>query len=90
LLAQVVEEVSILAAERRRQEPKTVPRPQHVRGQGKTPQSWGTPLAERQAAPAAAPVKAEPEGADPAYAGAMGMLAGSARGPGSRTGGDPS
>jgi hypothetical protein len=79
LLAQVVEEVSILAAERRRTDPVRVPRPAHIREQAQTREvaSWGTPLAEQ----GATPVEVEPVGEDPSFAAAIGMLAGSSMTP---------
>jgi len=76
LLAQVVEEVSVLAAEQRRKDPVKVPRPKHLRSGGDVVM-WGGPDPER--VKVAAEVAKDPErGPDPSYGNAMGMLAGSA------------
>lgn len=41
LLAQLIEEVSILAAERRRKQPREVPRPAHLRKRARQPHGVG-------------------------------------------------
>lgn len=46
LLAQIKEEISILAAERRRKKPVEVPRPEHLRPKRRTPVKVGQPNPE--------------------------------------------